>query len=500
MTTPLELLESRIADLGELPVFRESVREVMRLGEDTQCSASDLARVILKDQGFAVKVLRVANSPYYNRSDRAIKTISRAVVILGVETIRDVCMGLGLIELFQKHHPQINLKSILVRSYFAANLARNFAEHIPGTAWEEAFLASLMQFLGPIAVAYYLPGKYIEIRQLARSSGRHDSSVESKILGFRFEDFSAALAAKWALPDYLVRCLDDGYGPDEENRVQRLSKISFNIAQSLFSDEASDTDLESGMKTLVKVFGMKESKITELVEDSYLKTKKSSAFFGIEARALKPRQDSKKSGSIHARLAGRLRRKDKELQPEKSEPEPLEKELPRDPNALQVDLLHEIALHILERRDLSTLFNLIMEGIQKVVAFDRIILALCNPERTEIRGRYGLGLNVDALIENFKVPLHESNLFGRCLLVRKSEFVADTESAVLQALLPVSIQGILAADSFVISPIYSTDRELGLFYADNSLSGRVISPNDFRKFEHFALQANLGIDRQRAPK
>ena len=495
LSTPLDLLESRIADRGELPVFRKSVREVLRLGEDTQCAASDIARVILKDQGFAIKVNRVANSQYYNRSDRAIKTISRAVVILGIETIRDICLGLGLIEMFLKHNPQINLKAILARSYFAANLAQEFAEHVPDVSREEAFLASLLQYLGPIAVAYYLPEKYLQIRQLALQSSDAELPADIQILGFRFEDFSSALAEKWSLPQYLVQSLNDQKAISESTSISRLSKIAFNISQSLFSDETTDEDIETGVATLGKVFNIDEAEVGNLVERSFSKTKNSSELFGVEARALQPLVGSDKTGSVRSSLARRLWRIDSEFEKVVTEPKPASEEIPKDKYVLQVDLLHEITLHILEKRDLNTLFNLILEGVQKVIGFDRIILALCNPERTEIRGRFGLGLNTETLIANFRIPMHESNLIGRCLIVRKAEFVADSKKRAIQPLLPASIQQILMARAFVVSPIYSTDKEVGLIYADILISGREISPNDFQRFDLFALQANLGIDR-----
>jgi hypothetical protein len=397
--------------------------------------------------------------------------------------------------MFQRHNPQVNLKALLARSYFAATLAQEFSECVPEAGREEAFLASLLQYLGPIAVAYYLPEKYLEIRKLGLESKYSEySAADLEVLGFRFEDFSSALAEKWALPQYLIRCLNQE--DREADSVQRLSRISFDITQSLFSEEASDEDLEIGINTLTKVFDIDEDDVGDLVENSFLKAKKSSELFGVEASALTPRMDLENSDSKRAGLARRLSRKESQSQTTVDRKLRDQNErIPKDREALQFELLHEIGLHIVEKGDLSTLFNLIMEGIQKVIGFDRIILALCNPDRTEIRGRYGFGLQSESLTENFRIPLHESNLFGRCLIVRKPEFVADTRQPGTYALLPSPIQKVLSTRSFVVSPIYSASKEVGLFYADNSSSGREISSNDFRRFELFTLQANLGIGR-----
>ncbi len=501
-TTVLELLESRVSGRGDLPVFRGSVLEVIRLGEDTQCAATDIARVILQDQGFAVKVLRIANSPYFNRSDRSIKTISRAVVLLGVEVIRDICLGLGFVEVFQRHHPWIDLRQILARSYFTAVLTRAFAERIPNTRKEELFLAGLLQYLGPLAVAYYLPEKYLEVQRVEQESGISRLEAERSVLGQPLSAFGDSLAERWALPSSLPP-LRSGNGSKVSEKKGggdpvNIPALSREISENLFGDtQRYERALSEILKDIEESFELEEDVADNVIQQAFTTSRHSSALYGLEADTLTPKSDTEKESSDPARVrilaTLELARKEEEV-PSQSEKLETEK---MDRGTHQLELLREISLHILENRDLTTLFNLIMEGTQAIAGFDRIILALCNPNRTEITGRYGFGNRADTFARDLRIPFDPDNLFTRCLLERKPLLVMNADEEPYHSLIPGELRQVLQTQSFAISPMFSSDRVVGLFYVDNARSNRPITLEDYQVFEHFAFQANLGLDRHR---
>jgi len=501
-TTVLELLESRVSGRGDLPVFRGSVLEVIRLGEDTQCAASDIARVILQDQGFAVKVLRIANSPYFNRSDRTIKTISRAVVLLGVEVIRDICLGLGFVEVFQRHHPWIDLRKILARSYFTAVLTRNFAERIPNTRKEELFLAGLLQYLGPLAVAYYLPEKYLEVQRVQQESGISRLEAERSVLGQPLSAFGDSLAERWSLPngppDSRVGNGNGNAGKKTGGDPVTIPALSREISENLFGDNPRcDRALSEILKDFEEDFQLEEEVANKVIQHAFTTSRNSSALYGLEPDTLVPRSESEMDAPdpIRVRILATLElaQKREELPSPADRPEAEKK----DPGIHQLELLREISLHIFENRDLTTLFDLVMEGIQAIAGFDRIVLVLCNPNRTEITGRYGFGTRADQLARDLKIPFDPRNLFTRCLTERKPLLVQNATEEPYASLIPSDLRPVLSAQSFAVSPLYSSDRVVGLFYVDNANSKRPITLDEYQVFEHFAFQANLGLDGHR---
>ena len=54
-----------------------------------EATAQSIARLISSEPGLAARVLKVANSPFYGVT-RAIATIDRAVVVLGLDSVRGI--------------------------------------------------------------------------------------------------------------------------------------------------------------------------------------------------------------------------------------------------------------------------------------------------------------------------------------------------------------------------------------------------------------------------
>lgn len=499
----IDLLTSRVEGRGDLPVFRSSVLEVIRLGEDTQCSASDIARVILQDQGFAVKVLRIANSSYYNRSSHSIKTISRAVVILGVEVVRDICLGLGLVEVFQKHHPWIDLKKILARSYFSATLARQLAAMVKESRKEELFLATLLQYLGKLVVAYYLPERYLEVEQVRAKESLPEDAAQRRVLGHTYQEFAEALAGRWGLPESLVRATgrpevrtDAG---TEERRLEIVPRACYRVAENLFAEGPQPTALGESLEVLQAEMSLPAELVAETVQTAFTEARSSSARWGIEPKDLKvvPQEAGGTADPVRKTLVRRLQIREREEQT-LSQVDLLEEEgHAKDRSTVQLELLREISLHIFESRDLTTLFDLVMEGIQKVAQFDRIVLALCNQDRTFVTGRYGLGVKAAELAAAIHLDFRSDNLFTRCLKDRQPILVLNSLQEPFFSLIPPALKTVFEAESFALAPLYSAEKLVGFFYVDNRFSKRSINLEDYRCFEHFTLQANLGLDRHR---
>jgi len=58
-----------------IPVFNDTVQSVLNLTLDEKSTCKQLANTILKNAALTTRVLRVANSPYYNRCNTHITDI-----------------------------------------------------------------------------------------------------------------------------------------------------------------------------------------------------------------------------------------------------------------------------------------------------------------------------------------------------------------------------------------------------------------------------------------
>jgi len=86
----------------EMPIFARTAEHVTNVVARDVSSVAELSRGILQDASMTARLLRMANSAYYNPRSHSINTITRAVMVLGFETVRSMCLSFTLIETLLK--------------------------------------------------------------------------------------------------------------------------------------------------------------------------------------------------------------------------------------------------------------------------------------------------------------------------------------------------------------------------------------------------------------
>jgi len=76
-----------IKDNKELSSLPQVLAEVIRVADDDDSSAGDIAEVIMKDPALSARILRIVNSPFYG-SMREISSINQSVVTLGTRAVK----------------------------------------------------------------------------------------------------------------------------------------------------------------------------------------------------------------------------------------------------------------------------------------------------------------------------------------------------------------------------------------------------------------------------
>ncbi|RYG88041.1 HDOD domain-containing protein, partial [bacterium] len=90
-------LEGSIKELPPLPTAVLKILEVMARPDP---SANDIEAVVASDPALTAKMLRVVNSAYYGLA-RQISNVGQAVVILGLQQVRNVTLAVGASSTFK---------------------------------------------------------------------------------------------------------------------------------------------------------------------------------------------------------------------------------------------------------------------------------------------------------------------------------------------------------------------------------------------------------------
>src|SRR2546430_6826407 len=122
-----EQLIARILQCPSLPSLPTIALDVLRLAQCDEVDIAEIARTISRDPALASKILRTVNSSFYGRS-QSISTISHALVILGLQSVKTLVLGFSLVSNLAKSKAK-GFKHINYwrRSIYAATAARTLA-------------------------------------------------------------------------------------------------------------------------------------------------------------------------------------------------------------------------------------------------------------------------------------------------------------------------------------------------------------------------------------
>src|SRR5262249_26179205 len=95
--TPLEAVLRRLGGSTAFPTLSTTISDINRVSETEWHSAQQLTQVILRDASLTSTLLQAVNSATYSQYSGGIRTISKAVLILGTEAIRNAAMTLMML-------------------------------------------------------------------------------------------------------------------------------------------------------------------------------------------------------------------------------------------------------------------------------------------------------------------------------------------------------------------------------------------------------------------
>ncbi len=207
-----------------IPTLPNILAKILALLNDPRSSARQLEEIITYDQALSTKVLTIANSAYYGFRHE-ILTVRRAVVALGYEEIRNICLGASLMGFL---HPSTfrdgqQAELLWLHSLAVAEGARLLAEAVSQDMEPEvAFTAGLIHDLGKVILAAFFPEEIDAVLELMESQNLSFRQAETA-LGVEHTAVGQALCQKWDLPPQLVEAVGKHHELSSELEFPRLT-------------------------------------------------------------------------------------------------------------------------------------------------------------------------------------------------------------------------------------------------------------------------------------
>lgn len=184
-----------------IPSFPQISIRVLQLANNDAAPMRRLGELISSDPGFSSEVLTLANSPLYARRMR-ITTVNQAIALVGTQTLKGLCLTVGVRTYLGKALKLDSLRGIWRHSLACALIAEQIA-HAGGADKDSAFTAGILHDVGRLGLAVLQPKEYAALLQAHTGPAAGILQSERHLFGFDHCEAGRNLVADWNLPSEL---------------------------------------------------------------------------------------------------------------------------------------------------------------------------------------------------------------------------------------------------------------------------------------------------------
>lgn len=214
-----------------------------------QASVLEIADVIALDPALTARLLRLANSSFYNFPAQ-VESVSRAVRLIGTNELYNLALATSAVSAFQRVPRELmDMDKFWEHSVFTGLVARGLGRRSGFRQGERLFAAGLLHNIGLLVLLEQAPDECTTLLQRAQGMPRPD--LEQAAFGFRIADLGNALMTLWRLPTSLTEVVRYQHEPEQaggERVACALVHVGIYGAlhlQAGFSPDASSPWLDS---------------------------------------------------------------------------------------------------------------------------------------------------------------------------------------------------------------------------------------------------------------
>jgi HD-like signal output (HDOD) protein len=484
--TPLEAVLGRLRESSGFPTLSTTLSDINRSVSSDSDSARQLTQVILRDVSLTTKLLQVVNSATYGQYRGRIRTVSKAVLILGFEAVRNAAMSLMMLE-FSRGRPQEKaLQDELIGAFFAGVVAKPLSQRLGIHDTEEAVICTMFQSLGRLLVIFFLYEESREVRSLMET-GISEEQASERILGISYRDLGVGVARHWNFPERLVEVMQRATVRDLEpptSDVQRL-KVAANLANDLYMTalRSSESDKPAALQALSKRYSaaikLNAQELVAAVEQGLKELAERATTLNL------PVANSSTMNVIRVWTGGVPDAAD-------SEDEIASSEDPLMQDAVALDALEngdgstantqqvlsagirDVTETLTSDFALKDVLQMVLETMYRGMGFTRTMIFIRDMKANTMRARFGFGADVDRIIPKCSFPLaFAPDVFHVALEKGVDIAIDDTQAANIIERIPLWHRQSLSAKSFLLLPVVLKSQTIGLLYADSERADAV---------------------------
>ncbi len=232
---------------------------------DSELNSRQIGEIIGHDQSISAQVLKLSNSSFFGFKG-SIKTLDRAINILGTKTVRNIAVT----TLLFAHTNRIRLWNLDIlnfwlHAFLVADITRELSQKV-GLDGDESYIAGLLHDIGKL-ILYSQRQEKEELFSKEHSSEDIDN-YERETWGIDSTELGRKLLEKWNIPDEIVEAIAEHKTPKGKSLLSKViflanefacistdfhfkSRLSYPVFQKLLNDmKLSDSGLTAVCKDI----------------------------------------------------------------------------------------------------------------------------------------------------------------------------------------------------------------------------------------------------------
>jgi len=204
-------VELILAQLDQLPTLPAVATRILHATASPDTGTAEIVALIESDQALTSKILSLVRRSNLGVG-RKVATVNQAVVLLGLNAVRNAVLSIQIYETFAAHASGtgqgLDRTGFWKHSLAVACAAQLIARRLhPPVGPDEAFVCGLLHDLGKIALDACLPKSYARVVRETEARRACICDIERAVLGVDHTVAGKRLAKRWNLPEAVVDCI-----------------------------------------------------------------------------------------------------------------------------------------------------------------------------------------------------------------------------------------------------------------------------------------------------
>ncbi|MFT5674416.1 MAG: HD-like signal output (HDOD) protein [Paraglaciecola sp.] len=469
--TPSQWVESLAKE--ELPAITSIASMLDKFSNDDVSSIPKLSKVILHDQALSSRLLKVANNSQ-RVSVKKITTVSRAAIVLGIQSIKNICLTSKILEGLLKNKDLVpdvydRLMMLMANAFYAGLLARMMVPNLEDDTQEEIYLAAMLYHIGE--TSFWSTGSVLT-EQLIKKANLPPQEFESycaSLTGVRFTELSVGLAKTWNLGELLVKSLDRPESrTDEVNIISLANQLSAGIA----NPPKSKAQFEQILARIAQIMKINKRQLESKIEATRELALKLLNSYGAEVLENYIKPLPKPSAFIE--------QTEKPVEPIQSQEQAL------------LAALKTLTSLTKSTTNISEFLAYTLQVSAQIIGFERCTFWVLSRDKSKVESRTSYDNNGEVVRFDSSIQL-DDNLNIIKLVIQKDNalLINDYRHVKWRNYVPLEIEKLIDNGVICLSPVKIGEKSIGVISAQSFNQSQEISQQNFSQFSFLIEHLNM---------